>query len=277
MSLSLTPDARRRWAWRLAVALVVGYAAWLRLVILVERYGPFDHPHWLVTLSRVVEAPKPALAPDSWVWAKVDPPYVGGDPINYLKFARELPSFYGATIREPVFLEAIRFYFKLTANQDVGISFASLTFSVLCVLGTYLLGSIAISRFVGLAAALALAIEQEFAAWAPDGWRDETFTAFVLLTAWALIRLKERRTWQNAALAGVIGAAACLTRITSVSFVLPGLVWAAWPRDRAAWRASALYAAGAALVTLVLVAPYLINCYRQTGDPFLAINYHTRF
>jgi 4-amino-4-deoxy-L-arabinose transferase-like glycosyltransferase len=277
VAFSLTPEARRRWAWRLAVALVVGYAAWLRLVILVERYGPFDHPGWLVTLSRVVEAPKPVMAPASWVWAKSDPPYVGGDPINYLKFARELPSFYSATVREPLFLQAIRFYFALTANQDVAISFASLTFSVLCVFATYLAGSVAISRPVGLAAAFALGIEQEFAAWAPDGWRDETFAAFVLLTAWALLRLRDRRTWPNAVLAGVVCAAACLTRITSISFVVPGLIWVAWPRERGAWRASATYAGGAALVTAVLVAPYLINCYRQTGDALIAINYHTRF
>jgi hypothetical protein len=259
------------------VALVVGYAAWLRLVILVERFGPFDHPGWLVTLSRVVEAPKPALAPASWVWAKSDPPYVGGDPINYLKFARELPSFYSATVREPLFLETIRVFFKVTANQDIAISFASLTFSVVCVLATYLVGSLAISRPVGIAAALALAIEQEFAAWAPDGWRDETFAAFVLLTAWALLRLKDKRTWQNAVLVGVVGAAACLTRITSISVVAPGLIWVAWPRERTAWRTSVQYSGGAALVTAVLVAPYLINCYRQTGDALIAINYHTRF
>ena len=259
------------------MALVVGYAAWLRLVILVERFGPFDHPGWLVTLSHVVEAPKPMLAPASWVWAKSDPPYVGGDPINYLKFARELPSFYGATVREPLFLEVIRIFFKVTANQDVAISFASLTFSVLCVLATYLVGGRAISRPVGLAAALALAIEQEFAAWAPDGWRDETFAAFILLTAWALLRLKDKRTWQNAVIVGVVGAAACLTRITSVSVVVPGLIWVAWPRERAAWRTSARYAGIAALVTAVLVAPYLVNCYRQTGDALIAINYHTRF
>lgn len=277
MQISLSPEARRRWAWRLAVGLVVGYAAWLRLVILVERFGPFDHPGWLVALSRAVEAPKPLFAPASWVWAKVDPPYVGGDPINYLKFARELPSFYGATVREPLFLEAIRFFFTLTANQDIAISFASLTFSVLCVLATYLVGSAAISRPVGLAAALALAIEQEFAAWAPDGWRDETFAAFVLLTAWALLRLDARRTWQNALMLGVVCAAACLTRITSLSFVVPGLLWAAWPRARAAWRSSTAYAGGAALVAVALVAPYLINCYVKTGDPLIAINYHTRF
>ncbi len=38
-----------------------------------------------------------------------------------------------------------------------------------------------------------------------------------------------------------------------------------------------MYAGGAALVTALLVAPYLINCYRQTGDALIAINYHTRF
>ena len=232
MAISLGPDARRRWAWRLAVAFVVGYAAWLRLVILVERYGPFDHPGWLVTLSRVVEAPKPLLAPASWQWAKVDPavrrrrsdqlPEVRAGAAELLRLDRTR----AAVSRGHTVL--------LQAHRQSGHRGQLCVADVLGPLraGTYLLGSAAVSRPVGLAAAGALAIEQEFAAWAPEGWRDETFTAFVLLTAWALLRLKAHRTWQNTLLLGVVGGAACLTRITSMSFVVPGLVWVAWPRDR---------------------------------------------
>jgi 4-amino-4-deoxy-L-arabinose transferase-like glycosyltransferase len=272
-----TGSVRWQWAWRAAVVVVVAYAAILRLEILFDRYGPVDHPQWLVTLEHVTDAVRPALVPSSWQWPKVDLPYVGGDPINYLKFARELRHFYAATIREPVFLETIRLYLKLTGGQDIAISFASLTFSVLCVLATYLLGRVAVSRPVGLAAACALAIEREFSAWAPDGWRDETFAAFVVLTAWALLRLDERRTWRAAAVVGLVSAAACLTRITSLSFVIPGLVWAAWPRDRASWRRPVGLAAAAAALAAALVLPYLINCRVKTGDALIAVNYHTRF
>jgi 4-amino-4-deoxy-L-arabinose transferase-like glycosyltransferase len=277
MPTPTSSDARRRWAWRAAIALVVVYAAWLRLGLLFDRYGPFDHPRWLAGLERAVDAPRAWLAPSWWRSAKVDAPYVGGDPINYVKFARELPSFYGATTREPVFLEVTRFFIKLAGDQDVGVSFASLTFSVLCVLATYLLGSVAFSRGVGLGAAAALAIELEFASWAPDGWRDEAFTAFVLLTAWALLRFDRQPGWRRAIVAGLLAAGACLTRITSFTFILPGLMWVSWPQKGAAWWSSARYTATAGVIALALVAPYLINCARVMGDPLIAMNYHTRF
>ncbi len=272
-----SPDARRRWAWRVAVALVVVYAAWLRLGLLFDRYGPFDHPRWLAGLERAVDASRPWLMPDWWRSPKVDPPYVGGDPINYIKFARELPSFYQATTREPVFLEVTRFFIRLAGDQDVGVSFASVTFSVLCVLATYLLGSVTFSRGVGLAAAAALAIEQEFASWAPDGWRDEASTAFVVLTAWALFRFDREPGWRRAIVAGVLAALACLTRITSFTFIVPGLIWVSWPRTGTAWWSAVRYTATAGLLALVLVVPYLINCMRVMGDPLIAMNYHTRF
>jgi 4-amino-4-deoxy-L-arabinose transferase-like glycosyltransferase len=270
-------DARRAWAWRAAIALVLVYAAWLRLGLLFDRYGPFDHPRWLTVLEHVVDAPRPWLAPSWWRSPKVDPPYVGGDPINYIKFARELPSFYQATTREPVFLEVTRFFIRLAGDQDVGVSFASLTFSVLCVLTTYLLGTVTFSRGVGLAAATALAIEQEFASWAPDGWRDEASAAFVLLTAWALFRFEREPGWRRAIVMGVLAALACLTRITSFTFIIPGLIWASWPRSGTPWWSSARYTATAGLLALVLVAPYLINCKRVMGDALIAMNYHTRF
>ncbi|HUL74062.1 MAG TPA: glycosyltransferase family 39 protein [Vicinamibacterales bacterium] len=270
-------SVRWRWAWRAAVAMVVLYAALLRLTILFDRYGPFDHPRWVVALERTTDVIRPALVPAWWAVPKVDQPYVGGDPVNYLKFARELPHFYAATIREPVFLEATRVFLKLTGGQDIAVSFASLTFSVICVLATYLLGRLAVSPPVGLVAAAALAIEQEFDLWAPDGWRDETFAAFVVLTAWALLRLDRRRDWRAAVVLGLVSAGACLTRITSLSFVVPGLLWAAWPRDRVVWRRTLGLTAAAAAVTAVLLVPYLINCRVKTGDALIAINYHTRF
>ena len=48
--------------------------------------------------------PVARLHPSPFRWYHVDKPYVGGDPINYLKFAREMRSFYQAHVREPSFL-----------------------------------------------------------------------------------------------------------------------------------------------------------------------------
>jgi hypothetical protein len=86
--------------------------------------------------------------------------------------------------------------------------------------------------------------------------------------------------------AGVIAAGACLTRISSLSFVIPVLAWIALrelftPQPAPDSRPSRLPARRAALIAsgvcAVLIAPFLINCWRATGDPFFAINYHTRY
>lgn len=259
------------------ITLVVAYGAVLRLDRLFRAYGPFDHPGWLVTLEQSVAALRDPLVPPSWNWQKVERPYVGGDPINYLKYAREMRHFYQGHLREPVFLATTRMFLAATGDQDVAVSFASLVFSVACVFATYVLGSTLVSRWVGLLAALALAIEHEVVTWAPDGWRDEAFGTFAVLSAAALVRLQRQWTWPSAVLAGLLGAAACLTRLSSLTFLLPAFLWLAWPRASVPWRTQTVRLGLAVGVMTILVAPYLINCYRATGDAFIAVNYHTGF
>src|SRR3970282_1316973 len=95
----------------------------------------------------------------------------------------------------------------------------------------------------GLWGALLMAIEYEAIAWAPDGWRDDTFTATVLFAAWALIRLRQRPSTANAVAAGVLCGLSCLTRITALTFVVPAVVWLLADVPRAARREMARQAA----------------------------------
>ena len=71
------------------------YAALLRLDALFKSYGPYDEPRWLASIQRPVAAAASALTP-GWPWARDPQPYVGGDPINYLKYVREMRTFYAA-------------------------------------------------------------------------------------------------------------------------------------------------------------------------------------
>ena len=71
-------------------------------------------------------------------------------------------------------------------------------------------------------------------------------------------------------------AGAMLTRITSLSFVLPALFYIGIER-RADWRPRLRMSALAAGIAVVLTLPYLINCWRISGDPFISINAHTDF
>lgn len=262
----------------LGAALVITvFGGLLRLDALVGEYGRLDHPAWARIATHDVARIGASLRPAGIRWRRAEPPYVGGDPINYLQFAREMTGFYQAHVREPVFLAMTRGWLWALDGQDVAVSFASLAGSTLAVFATYLLGAAVLSRLAGLLAALLLALEYEAIMWAPDGWRDDTFTATVVLTAWALVRLRHDPSLGNALLAGVLGGMSCLTRITALSFIVPALLWlildGAWPPRRERARLSAVALAVLALV----VAPYLVKCAVATGDPFIAINYHTTY
>ena len=262
----------------LAAALgITAYGAVLRVDALVEKYGFVEHPGWARVLTHAGGPAGAALRPFALGWPPIENPYVGGDPINYLKYGREMRSFYQGHVREPMFLAFTRAFLWLLSNQDVAVSFASLAGSVLAILGTYLLGSALIGPAGGALAALVMAIERENITWAPDGWRDDTFTASVVFAAWAFLRFRARPSWPNAILLGAMSAAACLTRITALSFVLPGMLWLAIDAPRGARRALVRPLALAALTLAALVAPYLVNCARQLGDPLIAINYHTGY
>ena len=63
----------------------------------------------------------------------------------------------------------------------------------------------------------------------------EVITLLTVLFAWACVRLYSRPSRRRAGLVGVIGALACLTRITALSFVAPTILVLAFTGDRTAW------------------------------------------
>ena len=129
------------------------------------------------------EAGRAPLGPDRH-------PYTGGDPINYLRFAREMRTFYQPHVREPLFLAWTKGFLWLLSDQDIAISFASAASSTLAIFGGYLLTAALVSPAAGVAAALLLACEYDLITWGIDGWRDDTFMATVVFTAWAFVRLR---------------------------------------------------------------------------------------
>lgn len=277
-------DRWGRWLAPAAAVVIVIVAAALRFETICVMYGPFDRPVWLFELEAHTRARIAALRPVNLYVGAVEQPYAGGDPINYLRFAREMTSFYAAHVREPVFVASTKLWLMLTEDQNVAVSLASAMFSTLAVWATYLLGSYAYSRWVGLAAAFALAIERDAIAWAAEGWRDDAMMFVFVMSCYAFLRCMRAPTVANAIFAGAVAGIACLTRITALSFLLPAIMYLVWigrgatkpqsqPRSQSQWRAAAI----ALAVMAAIVAPYMINCAIVFGDPFYAINYHTTF
>ena len=253
---------------------VLLYGGLLRIDALFKTYGPYERPQWLAAMQPAVRAAASTITPD-WQPRHNLEPYVGGDPINYLKFAREMRNPYAAHVREPGFPGATRVGLMLTNDEDVGVSLTSITFAVLALGATYLLGQQLASPAVGLAAAAALAIDHTAVFWAIEGWRDEMFAFFALLSTWAWLRLGQKSTPQRAVIAGLASGGALLTRITSISLLAPAVVILLARRD--AQRPPLGHVAIAVAIMLAAVGPFLINCAIATGDPLYAINNHTDF
>jgi 4-amino-4-deoxy-L-arabinose transferase-like glycosyltransferase len=252
--------------------VVVLYGAALRLDALTQSYGVVSSPRWVAALQEA-GLPGAALKPARFNWRRVEGRYIS-DPYTYIRYGREMRSFYAAHLREPLFPFATYLALRVLANQDVAVSFASAAFSVLAIVATFLLGRLAFSYVVGLLAAIAMAIEFDVITWGIGGWRDDAFSCGVVMSAYAMVRWHRQPTPGNASLLGVVIGLACLIRITAVSFLLPGLVMLA-NVGREPWRARLRGLAFAGLIGGLLVGPYLVNCWRVFGDPLYAINAHT--
>ncbi len=261
----------------IAILLITIFGALLRVEVFVERYGTLEHPLWAKVLTQDAVPLVSRLHPSAFRWYRVDHPYVGGDPINYIKYAREMRSFYQAHVREPIFLALTRIYLWLLADQDAAVSFASMTGSIATIIAAYLLGTAMLPRTAGVLLSLLVALEYELISWSADGWRDDVFMATVTFSAWAFVRCHREPARKRAVFLGVATAAACLTRITALSFVIPAFAWLIVDRDSPNRLQRARMTTAAALLCGIIVAPYLLNCAIATGDPLYAINYHTRY
>ena len=256
----------------LLATLVVLYGGALRLEAVVREHWGMDAPSW----ARRAAAVATPLRPGAMKLLPVRNPFTG-DPHGYLAFARDMEHFYGAHFREPMFILATKAGLAAAGGADVGISLATAVFSTLMVWATYLLGSFCFGRRVGLIAGALMAIEPNAVGLAAEGMRDDAFAFFVLASTLSLCRLQREPTAKNGLLAGLAGAAACLTRITSLSFLLPALLFVMLVGDPESRRRRIRAAGIALLITVLLVSPYLINCARAFGDPFISIDAHTHF
>jgi len=269
-----------RLAWPFALGAVVIYGALLRLDAISVKFDPVAAPRWLHRLE-VWRAGYSTLRPADMRWDayqrfahKDGPPsQYRSDPYTYLQYAREMRSFYAAHRREPLFPLATRIWLWLLHDHDTAVSFASAGFSVLTIGLTFLLGREAFAPAVGFVAALLWSVEAEVVDNATEGWRDDAFASAVVLTAWLLLRFSRRPDAKRAIALGAAAGAACLVRITALSFVLPGLVYVvailALP-----WRERLRVTAIAAAAALLVSGPFLFNCWRTYGDPLYAINVH---
>lgn len=257
-------------------SLIILYGGLLRFEALTIKHGTVTHPHLVKTMQDHAEGLH-ILHPDTLHWTPGSNPYEKGDPINYLRMARDMKSFYAAQFREPFYVFVVKHSLKIFGPENIAVSFASGFFSVLAIFATFLLGAYTFSWWTGVLASLGMAVDQELVGIGIDGWRDDTFMFLVLLFAYAMVRLFRKASFGNALFAGILAGIVTLTRMTSFSFIVPAFLYVLLAGQRTSWKIQMQYLLLSAFVFAAVITPFLINCAIVYGDPLFSVNDNTKF
>lgn len=254
------------------VCLVTLVALSFRFEALAIGYWGGESPDWADALASEIRE----LRPGAFEHTQTLRPYEG-DPFSYLTIARSMGPFYEPSAREPLFPWLTRLALSLAGGRDIGISFLSALSSTLVCLAIFGLGSRLLSPWTGLLAALLWAIDWEVILFSVQGWRDDLFSLEVAVCAAALISLHLKPSRRCAAVLGIAGGLTLLTRLSALTFLIPGLLAAVLLPGPVSRGDRARAAGESALWMLLLAGPFMAACAIGFGDPFHAVNVHAAF
>jgi 4-amino-4-deoxy-L-arabinose transferase-like glycosyltransferase len=184
--------------------------------------------------------------------------------------------FYSARfgMREPFFISAVKLFFMFTCPSDTHLRMVSSVFSVVVVYLTYRVGREWFNEATGLIAACILAVHPYLIALSARGLREELFTTLLLLFIYCGHIKPDLSPRARAVTCGVLAGCLLLTRFECLPLLFLTLACYLILLRRQ-WNVR--MAAAVLAVAIVLVLPHLYNTYTRYGDPFYAVNHHTRF
>jgi hypothetical protein len=201
------------------------------------------------------------------------------DVQNFYEIARAMHHPYQSRHREPMQILLVKGSLMLFGDRPASALLPTLVSSVLLIAATFLFGRAVFSVPVGLAGAVLVAFNHDLIARGARGYREELFGLLILLFTYVLFAAQGWRVRRRLLLSGVVGGLLLLVRITSATLLVPALGLWAWRERRRSDRRWLPFAwAGAAfLLSLALLAPYLIECWRVFGRPLIAIDTHAQW
>lgn len=184
--------------------------------------------------------------------------------------------FYSAQfgIREPFFISAANLFFMLTGPSDTHLRMVSSIFSLVVVYLTYRIGREWFNEATALIAAFIMAVHPYVIALSSRGLREELFTTLLLLFIYYGHIKTSLSSRSRAVTCGVIAGCLLLTRVECLPLLILTLAGYLLILRRQ-W--TARMAAAVLVIGMMLVLPHLYNTYKRFGNPFYAINQHTRF
>jgi len=194
------------------------------------------------------------------------------DAITYRILALKATHFFDSDFREPLFVFLIKLYIKVFGNEASTLRYLTVFLSIISIYLTYVVGrGMFRLYFIGLASAFLMAINSYLIFMSVHLLRLELFIICILLLFYYLF-VRKGDTIQRHILVGISGAACSLTRITSLSFVIPFILFSAW-RNKSSISKCLLSIA----ITIIIVLPHFVNNKRKFGSYTYSVDIHAKW
>ena len=174
-------------------------------------------------------------------------------------------------IREPLFIWLIKIIFLFLSKTQTALRILTFLLSLAVIPAVYIVVKRITDARAGLGAAFACAANPYFIFMSARGLRMELFILCTLGLLYALILMQEWAKW-GWLWTGLAAGALCLTQVTSLSYVIPLIIYFGCRRS-----VRPLALAAALVMPLFMIASHLHFNYKQFGDPLYSTNIHARF
>jgi len=201
------------------------------------------------------------------------------DVRRFYELAREMRHPYQSRHREPLHILLIKGSLVLFGDRPASVLIPTLVASVLLIPATFLFGRAVYNLPVGLAGAALVAFNHHLIRSAARGYRLELFAVLMLAYVYVLFVTERRQPKSRLLAAGVLGGLLLLVRITTVTLLVPALALVIWRERRRVERLRSLigWAGVSLIISLAILAPYVLECGLVHGRPLLAIDRHAQW
>ena len=197
------------------------------------------------------------------------------DAVLYRKLADSMSHIFDTKIREPGFIWVVKIWFLLVGSSDLNLRLLTFGLSLILVLLTFFVGQKIFNPYIGLISAFLMSINKNVIISAVSGLREEFFPIMILIIIYILFVKKFDNNFKKAIWAGILGGAVCLTRITSVIFVFPLIVFSFFKLKNSFESLKKIVLSS--VIVLVMIFPYFYYQYQTYNDPFHQVKSHTRW
>lgn len=248
--------------------VLTGVVAVQALALALHRKQHHFVPPWVLLLLLSLAASTRFTAYQTARHEPLDP-----DAAGFLRLASSSSVFYDTEFREPLFVALVKIATLIFGPTDAAVRAASMTGSLVLVPVVWWAGKRIFGPRSALIAAALVAASDEWSGQAVRGLRLEWFTICITLLTALLFRPPAEPTCERryTVLLTGIAVCTCLLRITSLWFVVTGVVVRSVV-DRQ-WKPASFVLP----VLTVAVLPFFLHSHQTYGDPFFAMNQHIRF